>query len=95
MRGLASPATTVTVAGAYVAADSGNVKTDPKTVVGDTKCVECHKAEHAQWMKTVHYTDHKRLTSPNAIKIRQDPGHCGSGHRDEFDVRQLPRDAAG
>ena len=64
IHGLASPTATVTVAGAYFAV----VKTDPKTVVGATKCLKCHKAEHAQWMKTVHYTNHKRLTSPNAVK---------------------------
>jgi Cytochrome c554 and c-prime len=67
LRGSASPATVVSTA-SFLAANANPVKTDPANVVGPQDCVKCHKAEHARWMKTVHYTNHKRLAGPNAAK---------------------------
>jgi len=67
LRSSASPSMVVAAA-ALQGADANTVKTDPAKVVGATACVECHKAENARWMKTVHYTNHKRLTGDNAVK---------------------------
>lgn len=65
--GLLRESSAVRGATAFPAANT-DVKTEPKTVVGPAACIECHKSEHAQWMKTVHYTNHKRLSGDNAAK---------------------------
>lgn len=66
LRGSASPATVV--GAAALVGNGKSVKTDPAKVVGPSKCVECHKEEHARWKKTVHFTNHTRLTKQNAVK---------------------------
>lgn len=43
---------------------------DPKTVLGNDACVECHKAEVVAWQKSSHATDtFAYLSQPDAAKI--------------------------
>jgi hypothetical protein len=62
------PGVVLNIASSAAAAAAKPIDLDPARVMGAKACVECHKAEFAQWTKTVHYRNDERLNTEAALK---------------------------
>ncbi|MCH7686503.1 MAG: cytochrome c family protein [Planctomycetes bacterium] len=62
------PGVVLNIASVAASAAAKPNKLDPARVMGAKACSECHKAEFAQWMKTVHYRNDERLSTEAAVK---------------------------
>ena len=62
------PGVVLSIASVQAGAAAKPNKLDPARVMGATVCSGCHKAQFAQWMKTVHYRNDELLTTEAAVK---------------------------